>query len=74
VVRPAIRRIVYRTRDPQRAERLSRQAADLTAPAFVVEPAAPAGLRAGANVLWQVDVSLPKGERVASPTFITRVE
>ena len=49
-------------------------ATDLTEPAFVVEPAALAGLGAGATVLWQVDVSLPNGERLASPTFFTRVE
>ncbi len=32
------------------------------------------GAARGASVLWQVDVSLPNGERLASPTFITRVE
>ena len=49
-------------------------AADLTAPELVVEPAVLAGLPGGASVLWQVDVSLPAGQRITSPTFVTRVE
>ena len=49
-------------------------AADLTAPEFTVEPAVLARLPEGASVFWQVDVSLPNGERLTSPTFITRVE
>ena len=49
-------------------------AADLTAPEFAVEPAVLAGLPGGASVFWQVDVSLPNGERLTSSTFITRVE
>jgi hypothetical protein len=49
-------------------------AADLTAPEFAVEPAVLAGLPAGARVFWQVDVSLPNGERRTSSTFITRLE
>ena len=50
-------------------------AADLTAPAFMVNlPALSARPREGASVLWQVDVSLPSGGRLTSPTFITRLE
>ena len=49
-------------------------AADLTAPEFVIESAVVARLPRGANVFWQVDVSLPNGERLTSSTFITRVE
>jgi hypothetical protein len=49
-------------------------AADLTDAQFAVEPAVLAGLPANGSVLWQVDVSLPNGERVTSPTFITRVD
>jgi hypothetical protein len=49
-------------------------AADLTAPEHTVEPAALSQLPAGASVFWQVDVSLPNGERRTSSTFITRVE
>jgi hypothetical protein len=54
--------------------RLLATAADLTAAEFAVEPAVLAGLSGGASVLWQVDVSLPNGERLTSPTFISRVE
>jgi len=49
-------------------------AADLATPEFAVEPTALSGLPAGASVFWQVDVSLPNGERITSPTFITRVD
>jgi hypothetical protein len=49
-------------------------AADLTDPVFTVDPARLAALRGGASVLWQVDVSLPSGGRLTSPSFITRVE
>ncbi len=49
-------------------------AADLTEPVFTVDPARLAALRSGASVFWQVDVSLPSGGRLTSPTFITRVE
>ena len=49
-------------------------AADLTAPEHTVEPAVLSRLPAGASVFWQVDVSLPNGERLTSSTFITRVE
>ena len=41
---------------------------------FAVDPALLAGLPAGARVLWQVDVTLPGGERVSSQTFTTRVQ
>jgi len=49
-------------------------AADLTTAEFAVEPAVLAGLPGGASLLWQVDASLPNGNRLASPTFIVRVE
>ena len=45
---------------------------DLTMPAFTVEPALLSSLPGAANVLWQVEMSLPSGERLTSPTFITR--
>jgi hypothetical protein len=48
-------------------------ATDLTEPEIVVDPAALAGVPAGAVVLWQVDVVLPTGERLTSPTFVNRV-
>jgi hypothetical protein len=48
-------------------------AADLTVPELVVAPAALAALPAGAIVLWQIDVSLPSGERITSPTFVNRI-
>jgi hypothetical protein len=49
-------------------------AADLTEPVFAVDPSRLAALSAGASVFWQVDVSLPSGGRLTSPTFIARVE
>jgi hypothetical protein len=49
-------------------------AADLTAPEFVIDRVALSALPGGASVFWQVDVSLPNGERRTSSTFITRVE
>jgi hypothetical protein len=47
---------------------------DLTTPVFTVEPALLSSLPGAANVLWQVEMSLPTGERLTSPTFVTRVE
>ena len=41
---------------------------------LLVEPDALLSLPDGATVLWQVDVSLPTGERVTSPTFAVRIE
>ena len=49
-------------------------AVGLAAPELVVEPASLSSLPSGASVLWQVDASLPNGERVTSSTFITRLE
>jgi hypothetical protein len=48
--------------------------ADLTEAQFTVEPAALAGLASGSRVFWQVEVLLPDGGRVASPTFVTHVQ
>ena len=48
--------------------------ADLTVPVFTVEPALLAALSKDANVLWQVEITLPGGGRLTSPTFSTRVE
>jgi hypothetical protein len=49
-------------------------AADLMTAEFTVEPAVLAELPGGAGVLWQIETSLPNGDRVTSPTFVTRVE
>jgi hypothetical protein len=49
-------------------------AADLTEPEFTVEPAVLSRLPGGVPVLWQVEVSLPNGERLTSSTFSTRVK
>jgi hypothetical protein len=49
-------------------------AADLTVAEFVVQPAAFARLTSGSSVFWQVDVTLPTGERITSPTFVARVQ
>lgn len=48
--------------------------ADLTTPEFAVERALLEELPAGARVLWQVDVTLPDGGRITSPTFAATVE
>jgi hypothetical protein len=64
----------YQVRVTTEDLRVLATAADLTEPAFTVDPALLAGLREGASVLWQVDVSLPSGGRLTSPTFITRLE
>jgi hypothetical protein len=64
----------YQVRATTEDLQLLATAADLTAPEFVIERAALSGLPRGASVFWQVDVSLPNGERVTSSTFITRVE
>jgi hypothetical protein len=49
-------------------------AADLTVAEFIVGPATLAPLADGRTVLWQVDVLLPEGGRITSPTFIARVQ
>lgn len=49
-------------------------AADLMTPEFVVLPAHLSTLPNGATVFWQIDVSLPTGERITSPTFVVRVQ
>ena len=49
-------------------------AADLTLPEFVVDPAILSRLPSGADVFWQLDVALPNGERITSPTFVTPLE
>jgi hypothetical protein len=48
-------------------------AADLADAELVVAPDALRSLPDGATVFWQVDVSLPTSERIASPTFAVRV-
>ena len=46
---------------------------ELTAPDFTVQPASLADLPPGATVLWQVEMSLPTGQVITSPTFDVRV-
>jgi hypothetical protein len=46
----------------------------LTRPEVTIDPAQLADLPRGSNVLWQVEVTLPDGERASSPTFVTRIE
>jgi hypothetical protein len=48
-------------------------ATDLGAPEWVIDPARLAGVPSGARILWQVEVLLPGGERVVSPTFVVRL-
>ena len=49
-------------------------ASDLNVPSFTVAPAQLAPYPAGAAILWQVEATLPDGDRVASRTFVTRVK
>ena len=64
----------YQVRVTTEDLRVLATAADLMTPEFAVDPAVLADLPGGARVLWQVDASLPNGDRVTSPTFVTRVE
>jgi hypothetical protein len=49
-------------------------AADLNVPSFTLAPVQLAPYPAGAAILWQVEATLPDGERVTSRTFVTRVQ
>jgi hypothetical protein len=64
----------YQVRVTTEDLRVLATADDLSAPEFAVDPAALSGLPGGASVFWQVDVSLPNGERLTSSTFITPIE
>lgn len=46
----------------------------LAEPSFLVPESALAPLPKDSRILWRVEASLPDGERVASPTFVTRLE
>lgn len=46
----------------------------LAEPSFLVPENALAPLPKDSRILWRVEVALPDGERVASPTFVTRLE
>jgi hypothetical protein len=48
-------------------------ASDVSEPELRLEPALLAGRPANAVVLWQVEASLPTGERVTSQTFVIRI-
>jgi hypothetical protein len=54
--------------------RILATAADLAEPELVVEPAVLSPVPDGANVLWQVETSLPSGQLIISPTFVTAVD
>jgi hypothetical protein len=47
---------------------------DLTVPELVLDPGLLSSIDPGARVLWQVDATLPGGERVSSETFVVRVQ
>lgn len=47
---------------------------DLTTPEVVIDSARLADVPRGSRVLWQVEITLPDGERAVSPTFVTRVQ
>ena len=46
----------------------------LAEPSFLGPESALAALPKDSRILWRVEVTLPDGERVASPTFVTRLE
>ena len=46
----------------------------LAEPSFLVPESALAPLPKDSKILWRVEAVLPDGERVASPTFVTRLE
>jgi len=46
----------------------------LAEPSFLVPESALAPLPKGSRILWRVEAALPDGERVASPTFVTRLD
>ena len=48
-------------------------ATDLTGSQFIVPSTQLAAVPDGANVFWQVDASLPTGERITSTTFVVQV-
>jgi hypothetical protein len=47
---------------------------DLTTPEFVVTSDLLAAVTPGSQVFWQVDVTLPQGNTVSSPTFAVKVQ
>ena len=47
---------------------------DLTTPEFVVTSDLLATVTPGSRVFWQVDVTLPEGNTVSSPTFAVKVQ
>lgn len=54
--------------------RLLATVGDLTRPEVAIDSARLADVPRGSRVLWQVQVTLPDGERAVSPTFVTRVQ
>jgi len=50
------------------------EAAGLTKPSYQISADALADLPAGAEILWQVEAITPTGKRIASPTFVARLE
>ena len=63
----------YRVRVTTEDLRIVATAGELMTPEFGVAPAALAGLPSGATVLWQVEMTLPAGQVIASPTFNVRI-
>jgi hypothetical protein len=49
-------------------------ASDLAVPELGVESAQLSSVTSGARVFWQVDVTLPGGERVSSQTFVVQLQ
>jgi hypothetical protein len=63
----------YQVRVTTEDLRLLTTVGDLTRPEVVIDAASLSDVPEGSRILWQVEVTLPSGERVVSPTFVVRV-
>jgi hypothetical protein len=63
----------YRVRVTTEDLQVVAAASELTEPGLTVDQAALAGVDPGASLLWQVEMTLPTGQTVTSPTFTVRV-
>jgi hypothetical protein len=64
----------YRVRATTEDLQVLATVSDLTVPELVLDRERLANLATGARVLWQVDVTLPGGRTIASPTYSVRVQ
>jgi hypothetical protein len=64
----------YQVRVTTEDLRVLSTAVDLIEPAFAIDRALLEDLPPGSRVFWQVEATLPSGERETSPTFVVRVQ